>query len=108
MENYLSVVAAQPGPYGVPAIPAGSLRNVDAQGKQVRKMLQVADAFAGSLASALEFDRYGNVEASYVQILASKFERKSGALWGYGIKLFPGTKDERVKTAPAYSWMDGI
>lgn len=109
LQSYLSLVSTLPGPYGPPTIPPGVLHHIAAESKQTSKMLQIADVCTGALLNALEPDKYGNTEATYALSLGPKFDRSAGRLWGYGIKLFPGTKEERLKASPEkYSWMDKI
>ncbi|MDP2948168.1 MAG: DUF3800 domain-containing protein [Chloroflexota bacterium] len=109
LRSYVSLVSTLPGPYGPPTMPPGVLHCIAAASKQTYKMLQVADACAGALYNALEPDRYGNVEDSYVLSVGPKFDRVRGALWGYGIKLFPGSREDRLRRSEAtYSWMGKI
>jgi hypothetical protein len=108
LTNYLDLVGEMPGPYGRPTIPIDRIGNIEAESKQVRKLLQVVDACAGAIFNALETDKYGNVEATYVLDLANKFDRVSGKLWGYGLKLFPGNKPEYMQRSTQYTWMDKI
>lgn len=95
LRSYLSLVSTLPGPYGQPTIPLGVLHHIAVGDKQTYKMLQVADACAGAVYSALETDRYGNVEDTYVLSLGPKFDRVGGKLWGYGIKVLSYFRHQR-------------
>ena len=76
--------------------------------KEVKKLLQVADACSGALYDALDINQYGNVEASYLLGLANKFDRSSGRLWGIGLKLFPRSMQAVRGEYNCYEWMSKI
>lgn len=65
--------------------------NVQAATKDQWKMLQVADACAGAAFVAMEKNRYGLTEATYVNALAAQVYRYGAGrkLIGYGLKVFP-------------------
>jgi hypothetical protein len=109
LRQYLQLVQAIPGPYGPTTVQAGVIRTLSAQGKAVRKNLQVADACAGALSNALEPNRFSQVEDSYIRQMIPKFRRSaSGVLWGYGLKLFPGQMYERPASNVEYGWMNQV
>jgi hypothetical protein len=105
MATYLASLTSTPGPHGSPTIPTGTLGAVDAQGKQTKKLLQVADAFAGSVGAALEVDKYGLTDATYLTDLGPQLQRGVSVVWGYGLKLFPGQWQEYSESESCYSWM---
>lgn len=104
--GYLTTVF--PGPYRTPTIKQETLKSLEAQNKQTRKLLQVADICSGALYDALEINQYGDIEESYLLSLADKFDRVNGKLWGYGLKLFPRPAKEIIKEYDCYSWMAKI
>lgn len=106
--GYLTLVTVFPGPYRTPTIKQETLKSLEAQNKQTRKLLQVADICSGALYDALEINQYGDIEESYLLSLADKFDRVNGKLWGYGLKLFPRSAKEIIKEYDCYSWMAKI
>jgi hypothetical protein len=74
----------------------------------VKKLLQVADACSGALLDALEINRYGDIEESYIMGLADKFDHYNGRLWGIGLKLFPRMRQEIQNEYNCYGWMAKI
>ncbi|NNJ84062.1 MAG: hypothetical protein HKP13_03865, partial [Gammaproteobacteria bacterium] len=53
------------------------------------KNLQIADACIGACFAALEPNRYGMTDQSYITFLRERFYRRSGNLLSYGFKLLP-------------------
>lgn len=106
--DYLNFLSTQMGPYGPPTIPEDVVAEVSALGKDARKMLQLADACAGSLKDALEPNRYGEVDQSHLMALEQKLRRHEGQLWGYGLKIFPGTHTACLVREPKYAWMKDL
>lgn len=108
LRSYLTAMTIYPGPYGKSTIETGVIRSVSSHNKETKKMLQVADACAGALFDALELNRYGDIEESYVLALKDKYDRSGGRLWGYGIKLFPRSATEVRLEYGYYDWMAQI
>lgn len=107
LEAYLASLATTRGPYGSPTIPLGVLGRVDAQGKQTCKLLQVVDACAGAVGAALEPNKYGQTDPSYLLDLAPMIHGAE-TVWGYGLKLFPGDWREYATREKQYAWMKEI
>jgi hypothetical protein len=105
MGSYLNLLETYPGPYGTPTIPPGLIQGVRAEAKANSKMLQIVDVCAGALNNALEPNRYGEVDDSYLKVLAPKLRRYNGQLWGYGLKLFPGNYQDCMTRISQYRWM---
>jgi len=108
LHDYLTFMTLYPGPYGGPTIKPRVIKSVAAYNKQERKLLQVADACSGALKDALEINKYGNVEESYLMDLRNKFDRVGGRLWRYGLKLFPRDSLRVREEYPCYGWMAKI
>lgn len=109
LRNYLTFMTQYPGPYSYhPSIPRQMIKSVEPHNKEVKKLLQLADACSGALYDSLCIDRYGNVESSYILGLADKFDRLEGRLWGIGIKLFPRTIRAVQAEYSCYEWMAKI
>ena len=106
--NYLTSMTDYPGPYGKPTIPRKTIKSVEPHNKEVKKLLQVADACSGAVYDALTINQYGIVEESYVLGLADKFDRLNGRLWGYGLKLFPRSVKAIQEEYNCYGWMAKI
>lgn len=68
-------------------------------------MLQVADVCAGALNNALEPNKYGQIEDSYVLTLGPKLRREGMKLWGYGLKVFPRSHRNCMSRQAEYGWM---
>jgi len=59
-------------------------------------LLQVADWITSGVAAGLNPDPYGQVELDYAEILWSKFWKRNGKLWSYGMKIIPTTFDNKT------------
>ena len=109
LRDYLTFMTDYPGPYSRrPTIPRQMIKSVEPHNKEVKKLLQVADACSGALQDALEINQYGDVEESYIMGLAEKFDRPSGRLWGIGLKLFPRSMQKVRDEYRCYGWMEKI
>ena len=109
LRDYLTFMTEYPGPYSrSPTIPRRMIRSVEPHNKEVKKLLQVADACSGALKDALNINQYGNVEDSYIMGLADEFDRPSGRLWGIGLKLFPRSVKAIQEEFSCYGWMAKI
>ena len=109
LRDYLTFMTDYPGPYGrSPTIPRRMIKSVEPHNKEVKKLLQVADACSGALYDALDINQYGNVESSYLLGLANKFHRPNGRLWGFGLKLFPRSMQAVRGEYNCYEWMSKI
>jgi hypothetical protein len=69
--------------------------------------LQIADAIASGVASALELSRYGFTEDRYVKMIRKIVYSRSGNYSAYGMKFFPKpaseiTSDARLEWARKY------
>ena len=109
LRDYLTFMTDYPGPYSWrPTIPRQMIKSVEPHNKEVKKLLQVADTCSGALKDALEINQYGNVEELYIMGLAEKFDRPSGRLWGFGLKLFPRSMQKVRGEYSCYEWMAKI
>ncbi|MBN2187788.1 MAG: DUF3800 domain-containing protein [Dehalococcoidia bacterium] len=108
LRDYLTLMAVYPGPYMKPTIKRETIKSLEAKNKQTRKLLQVADICSGALYDALQINKYGDIEESYLMSLADKFDRVNGRLWGYGMKLFPRSARQIQEEYDCYSWMAKI
>ena len=109
LRAYLTLMTEYPGPYSrSPTIQRKRIRSLEPKNKETKKLLQVADACSGALRDALEINRYGNVDGSYLVGLADKFDRLGGRLWGIGLKLFPRDKGKIQEEYNCYDWMTKI
>lgn len=109
LRDYLTLMTEYPEPYSrSPTIQRRLIKSLEPKNKETRKLLQVADACSGALKDALEINRYGNVDESYLMGLADKFDRPSGRLWGVGLKLFPRPAREIQGEYNCYDWMTKI
>jgi len=109
LRDYLTFMSEYPGPYGrSPTIQRRMIKSVEPHNKETKKLLQVADACSGALRDALEINRYGNVDGSYLVGLADKFDRPSGRFWGIGLKVFPRSEREIQEEYSCYDWMTKI
>lgn len=65
-------------------------RHITSEAKAQRKMLQIADIVSGCVYAALQKDRLGLTEPSYLLALGNKLISNSyGRVHGWGLKLFP-------------------
>ena len=51
--------------------------------------LQIADCGVSAVAAAIEPDRYGNVEGSYLNEIGPNFYMRNGKVMSYGLKFLP-------------------
>jgi len=109
LRDYLTFMTDYPGPYSRrPTIPRQMIKSVEPHNKEVKKLLQLADACSGALKDALEINQYGDVEEAYINGLADKFDRPNGRLWGIGLKLFPRPMQQVQEEYKCYNWMAKI
>jgi len=109
LRDYLTLMTEYPGPYSrSPTIQRRRIKSLEPKNKETKKLLQIADACSGALKDALEINRYGNVDESYLMGLADKFDRPSGRFWGIGLKLFPRDARAIQKEYNCYNWMTKI
>ena len=109
LRDYLTLMTEYPGPYSrSPTIQRRRIKSLEPKNKETKKLLQVADACSGALKYALEINRYGNVDGSYLMGLADEFDRPGGRLWGIGLKLFPRDKKAIQEEYTCYDWMTKI
>jgi len=80
---------------------------IQARNKDQVKNLQVIDACNGALYAALQPDRYGNNEVTYLAMLRDRLYRKNGKLFSYGLKLFP-TDAAALSKRPGWEWLSEI
>jgi len=66
--------------------------------------LQIADAVAGSVYSALQKSAFGFIEDRYLRMLSKVFYRARGRTNGYGIKFYPSKAEELVKEDQLFAW----
>ncbi len=109
LRDYITFMTEYPGPYNrKPTIPRRMIKSVEPHNKEVKKLLQIADACSGALKDAIEINKYGYVEESYIMELANKFDRPGGRLWGFGLKLFPRAMQKVREEFNCYDWMAKI
>lgn len=70
-----------------------------------RAGLQIADAVAGSVYSAVEKDQYGFAETQYLEMIAPTLYRRYGAALSYGLKFFPWNNGAALQRFP---WLETI
>jgi hypothetical protein len=73
-----------------------------------RKNLQLVDCASGALFNALEPDRQGLCEPSYLQTLSPRLYRRRGKLMGYGLKLFSYRSRDVRHYLRTYPWLRGL
>lgn len=109
LKDYLTFMTDYPGPYSrSPTISREIIKSVEPHNKEVKKLLQVADACSGALSDALTRDKYGNTEELYLMGIMDKFDRVNGKLWGYGLKIFPRSIRSLQEEYGCYGWMAKI
>lgn len=70
-----------------------------------RAGLQVADAVASGLFSAVEPGHYGFAEDRYAELLKRNMYRHQGFYFGYGLKFWPKETRELLATEKHLGWM---
>jgi len=85
MKEYIDRLKAEPGSQ----IYGEVLGDPVPRTKQERKNLQIADALVGTCFSALEPNRYGMTDQSYMPYMQNLFYRRNGKLLSYGLKILP-------------------
>lgn len=109
LRDYLTLITSFPGPRNSrPTIKREIIKSVQPHNKEVKKLLQVADCCSGALWDALEINRFGDIEESYILGLSEKFDRVSGKLHGYGLKFFPRTAQQLRVEYNCYDWTKNI
>jgi hypothetical protein len=73
----------------------------------LRKMLQIADAFACATLNALNPNQYGDTEPRYLQRIAGCLYRHGASrrLWSYGLKIFPSDGATRQAVLDVHAWL---
>lgn len=74
---------------------------VDAQDHSRVAALQIADCGVSAITAAIEPDLYGNIEASYLQELASNIYNRNGNYLSYGLKTLPPLDKANLTSAQA-------
>jgi Protein of unknown function (DUF3800) len=69
--------------------PSIDIETVEATDHSKLAGLQIADCGVSAVASAIEQDRYGNVEGSYLGEIAPNLYRRGGKVMSYGLKFLP-------------------
>ena len=103
LKTYLKRVQETPSSQLRPVI-----NQIHVKQSQQLKLLQAADAIAGSLFNALEPDFYGNCEPSYFLQFKHCLYRRKGRLSSYGLKLFPDGRNDRQYFRETYPWLSTI
>ncbi len=70
--------------------------------------LQLADAAAGSFFNALEYDKFGNTEPRYFQIIEPVIYRHESAINGYGLKIVPREALPVLKKENNLKWLTDL
>lgn len=86
--------------------PAVDWRNFKIHPRGLSRWLQASDACCGAVFAALEPDRFGNIEDSYVLALKNIFYRRGSNVFSYGLKFMPTAA--RRGAAETYSWLEEI
>jgi len=73
-----------------------------------RKNLQLADCASGALFNALEPDRWGSCEPSYLEILKPRLYRYRGKVLGYGLKIFSYRPPDVQYYLNKYPWLRNL
>lgn len=106
--KYAYLLSVLPGPFGHPTLDTDWITEIRAVNKGDRKLLQLSDACAGALFNALEPNKFGMIDAVYLEKLAHKLVRRDDKLWGYGLKLFPKNWQDCVSRNRQYEWMKNL
>jgi len=89
-QNYLRTLKANFDPDIRIHWPVIDIDGVEAVDHGQRYGLQLADLAVSGLRAALEFDRYGNLEPRFAEILRPLIYSRNGKCLSYGAKLVPG------------------
>lgn len=73
-----------------------------------RKNLQLADCASGALFNALEPDRWGSCEPSYLETLKPRLYRYGGKALGYGLKIFSYRPPDVQYYLSKYPWLRNL
>jgi len=104
LNGYLNYIQSQPDC----EIRKGCILGVKPKSKSQSNLLQLADCVCGAVQNAVEY-KYGVIEDSYLLMLKDKLYRRSGKVFGYGIKFMP----HKSKLIPqlligTYKWLNSI
>lgn len=69
--------------------PSIDIESIEATDHSKLAGLQIADCGVSAAAAAIEQDRYGNVEGSYLYEISSNLYRRKGEVMSYGLKFLP-------------------
>ena len=84
LNGYLEYIQSQPDC----EIRAGCILSVKPKAKSQSNLIQLADCVCGAVYDAVEH-KYGVIEDSYLLMLKNKLYRRSGKVFGYGLKFMP-------------------
>lgn len=76
--------------------------------KRLSRLLQATDCVCGALREGLEYSGYGFTEPRYIQSLGSRFYRRGGNLFSYGLKFLHGTPGIHTVLRNEYPWLKTI
>jgi hypothetical protein len=79
--------------------------DISATAPGVKKNLQLADCACGALFNALEPDRLGSCEPSYLEKLKPRLYRYGGKVLGYGLKIFSYRPPDLQYYLGKYPWL---
>jgi len=104
LNGYLNYIQNQPDC----EIRKGCILGVKPKAKTQSNLIQLADCVCGAAYNAVEH-KYGVIEDSYLLMLKDKLYRRSGKVFGYGIKFMP----HKSKLIPqilsgTYKWLNSI
>ncbi len=100
VRNYLDLLKANPAHQCKIHWPAIDPQQVKAIPHTKIAGLQAADAVASAIYSAVQPNRFGQVEPSYVKELKPILYRHNGILWSYGLKWWPFDFDQMKAANP--------
>lgn len=111
-QGYLRVLKATYNPDMRIHWPVIDIDGVEAFDHGSRSGLQLADLAISGLRSALEPDRYGNLEPRFAEMLKERVYSRGGKYLSYGAKLYPTAQrieehtQEGVQAADLKPWLD--
>lgn len=76
--------------------------------KRKSRLLQASDCVCGALKDGLEYSGYGLIEPSYILSLESRFYRRAGNLFSYGLKFLHVTPRGLGELENEYGWLNKL
>lgn len=104
LNGYLNYIQSQPECQ----IRKGCILGVQPKAKPQSNLLQLADCVCGAVHNAVEF-KYGVIEDSYLLTVKDKLYRRSGKVFGYGIKFMPHKSSLIPQLlSGTYKWLNSL